>query len=175
MRMGNIDMGSTALRYTFPEWTSTIFGESPGDFNPMNNGMRYGLVWDMAPRHYNDSVDELLTRPLARYVSELIRIRKQYQDLLFFGRFNDTVGANVNADAEVRYSVFKPLTNKKQDRAVVFVNFSDATENASLDLPGIENRDVIISAPFEPDEHATLPLHLTIPPRRCVVVVSRGR
>src|SRR5262249_42166638 len=33
-RMGDIDM-DTALRYTFPEWTGTIFGESPGDFNPM--------------------------------------------------------------------------------------------------------------------------------------------
>ena len=43
----------------------------------MNNGMRYGFVWDLAPRHYNDSVDEPLTRPLAKYVSELIRIRKR--------------------------------------------------------------------------------------------------
>jgi hypothetical protein len=32
VRMGNIDMSSTALRYTFPEWKPTIFGESPGDF-----------------------------------------------------------------------------------------------------------------------------------------------
>jgi len=38
-RMGDSDM-DPALRYTFPEWTSTIFGESPGDLNPMNNGMR---------------------------------------------------------------------------------------------------------------------------------------
>ncbi len=45
MRMGSIDMTSTAMRYTFPEWKPTIFGESPGDFNPMNNGMRYGMVW----------------------------------------------------------------------------------------------------------------------------------
>ena len=175
MRMGNIDMGSTALRYTFPEWTSTIFGESPGDFNPMNNGMRYGLVWDLAPRHYNDSVDELLTRPLARYVSELIRIRRRYQDLLFFGRFNDMIGASVTADVDVRYSVFKPLTGDRQDRAVVLVNFNDAAESALLDIPGIANREVTISAPFEQDRHATLPLHLTIPPRRCVVVVSRQR
>lgn len=97
VRMGNIDMGSTSLRYTFPEWTSTIFGESPGDFNPMNNGMRYRLVWDLAPRHYSDSIDEELTRPLARYVQELIRIRKKYSDLLFFGRFNDEMGATVTA------------------------------------------------------------------------------
>jgi hypothetical protein len=77
LRMGDMEMKSTAMRYTFPEWKPTIFGESPGDFNPMNNGMRYGLVWALAPRHYNDSLDEPLQRPLSRYVAELIRIRKQ--------------------------------------------------------------------------------------------------
>ena len=30
MRLEDIDMPSTAMRYTFPEWTGTIFGESPG-------------------------------------------------------------------------------------------------------------------------------------------------
>jgi len=49
------------------------------------------MVWALAPRHYNDSVDDILTRPLARYVSELIRIRKKYEDLLFYGRFHDTL------------------------------------------------------------------------------------
>ena len=106
-------MDSTAFRYTFPEWTATIFGESPGDINPMNNGMRYGLVWDLAPRHYNDSVDEQLTRPLAKYVSELIRIRKQYEDLLFFGRFNDMLGATVQGGPDIRYSVFKSMESEQ--------------------------------------------------------------
>ena len=32
MRMGAIDMDSPVLKYTFPEWTATIFGESPGDY-----------------------------------------------------------------------------------------------------------------------------------------------
>ena len=78
-RMNQIDMPSPALKYTFPEWTATICAESPGDFNVMNNGMRYGLVWAVQPRHYNDSMDERLTRPLSRYVQELIRIRVQTQ------------------------------------------------------------------------------------------------
>jgi hypothetical protein len=116
MRLGDIDMGTPVLRYTFPEWTATIFGESPGDFNPMNNGMRYGLVWDLAPRHYNDSADEILTAPLARYVSELIRIRKQYEDLLFYGRFSDTMGATVRGGENIRYSVFTSMhSNSKPE------------------------------------------------------------
>ncbi len=171
MRMGDIDMDSTALRYTFPEWTSTIFGESPGDFNPMNNGMRYGLVWDLAPRHYNDSVDEPLTRPLARYVSELIRIRKEYADLLFFGRFNDTIGATVQGGPDVRYSVFNLLPAKGEARACVVVNYGDNPESAEINLEG-ESGDVNVAAPFSPDRKATLPVQVSIPPHQLAVVVK---
>jgi hypothetical protein len=171
MRMGSVDMDSTAFRYTFPEWTATIFGESPGDINPMNNGMRYGLVWDLAPRHYNDSADEPLTRPLAKYVSELIRIRKEFEDLLFFGRFNDTIGASVQGGPDIRYSVFE--NSSATARAVVVVNFGDKPETAEVKLADAEGREVEISAPFEKDRKEKLPLSLTVPPNRCVVVVLR--
>jgi Domain of unknown function (DUF6259) len=172
MRMGAIDMSWPVLRYTFPEWTATIFGESPGDFGPMNNGMRYGLVWDLAPRHYNDSVDEPLTRPLAAYVEELIRIRKEFEDLLFFGRFNDTMGAKVEGGAEIRYSVFEPAESGGKGRAVVIVNFGDAVENAKLQLDGMSG-EVTVAAPGQPDRKAELPLDLDIPLHRLVVVVKR--
>jgi hypothetical protein len=173
MRMNNIDMGSPALRYTFPEWTATIFGESPGDFNPMNNGMRYGLVWALAPRHYNDSLDEPLTRPLSLYVSELIRIRTEYRDLLFHGRFNDTIGAKVNGDADVRFSVFEPMEHNSGQRAAVVVNYGDHEEEADVEFPDAPGREVEISAPFEPTRTATLPVHLKLPPRHLAVVVMR--
>jgi hypothetical protein len=173
MRYSGIDMGSTALRYTFPEWTSTIFAERPGDYGPMNNGMRYGLVWDLAPRHYHESVDEALTRPLARYVSELIRIRKKYEDLLFLGRFNDTIGAEVTRAHDIRYSVFESSLVGDKDRASVLVNFGNHPENATFAFTGSAGQTAEISAPFEPDRRATLPVRLTIPPNRCVVVVLR--
>ncbi len=174
MRMGQIDMGSTALRYTFPEWTSTIFGESPGDINPMNNGMRYGLVWDLAPRHYNDSVDEPLTRPLARYVSELIRIRKKYGDLLFFGRFNDTLGANVQGGPDIRYSVFKSMQPGNHDVACVVVNFSASPQSAQVTIDGASG-DATVAMPFEPDRSVTLPARITIPPDHLAVIVKRAQ
>jgi Domain of unknown function (DUF6259) len=174
VRVGTVDLGSTALRYTFPEWTSTIFAENPGDFNPMNNGMRYGLVWDMAPRHYNESVDEALTRPLAKYVSELIRIRKQYEDLLFLGRFDETFGATVTGPASVRYSVFKSMDTAKQDEAAVIVNFGDKSAPVTVDLGGHTGETATISMPFEKDRNATLPTKLMIPPNRCAVIVWRA-
>ena len=171
MRMGGIDM-NPALRYTFPEWTGTIFGESPGDFGPMNNGMRYGLVWDLAPRHYNDSVDEKLTQPLAKYVSELMAIRKRYEGLLFLGRFNDTLGATVTGGQWIRYSVFTSSTPNDGKRACVVVNFGDTPEDAELRLDG-EVGEVTIARPGKAEEKATLPLKVIIPPHRLVVVVKQ--
>ena len=172
MRMGSIDIGSTVLRYTFPEWTSTIFGETPADYHQMNNGMRYGFVWDLSPRYYTASVDELLTRPLARYVSELIRIRKQYGDLLFFGRFNDTMGATVTRDPDIRYSVFDPLQPASRGRACVIVNFGSVPESAEVHLDGLDG-EVTIATPFEPDRRAILPVKVTIPPNTVEVIVKR--
>jgi hypothetical protein len=82
LRMNEIDMNSAATRYTFPEWTSTIFAESPGDINIMNNGMRYGLVWAVALCTTTIRWTRLM-QPLSRYVQELIRIRGRHKDLLF--------------------------------------------------------------------------------------------
>ena len=171
MRMGAIDMGSPVLKYTFPEWTATIFATTPGDYNGMNNGMRYGLVWDLAPRHYTASVDEPLTRPLAQYVSELIRIRKQYADLLFLGRFNDTTGATVHGGASIRYSVFKPLQAGKSGEACVVVNFDTTPQTVSVSFDGLSGK-VQIATPFHADRTATLPVQLTIPPHQLAVVVK---
>ena len=171
MRMGDIDIGSPVLKYTFPEWTATIFGESPGDFNQMNNGMRYGFVWDLAPRHYNASVDEPLTRPLARYVSELIRIRKRVQQPALPGRFNDTMGATVEGGANIRYSVFKPLQAGKSGEACVVVNFDTTPQTVTVSLDGVSG-NVQIATPFHADRTAILPVQLTIPPHQLAVVVK---
>jgi len=172
MRMGTIDIGSPVLKYTFPEWTATIFGTTPGDYNEMNNGMRYGFVWDLAPRHYNESADEPLTRPLARYVAELIRIRKEYADLLFLGRFNDTLGATVAGDPDIRYSVFEPLRADGPGRACVVVNFGDKPESAEVRLDSLAG-EITVATPFQPDRKAVLPLNLTVPAHTVEVLVKR--
>lgn len=172
MRSGTIDLGSPVLKYTFPEWTATIFGTTPGDYNEINNGMRYGFVWDLAPRHYNESVDEPLTRPLAQYVSELIRIRKEYADLLFLGRFNDTMGATVHGGANVRYSVFKPLQAGKKGEACVVVNFDTTPQSVDVRLDGFSGQ-AVVARPFQPDQTVTLPVRLTIPPHELAIVIKK--
>jgi hypothetical protein len=170
VRMGEIDMPSPALRYTFPEWTSTICAESPGDFNVMNNGMRYGLVWAMQPRHYNDSMDEPLTRPLSRYVQELIRIRTKHREILFHGRFRDTVGAEVKAGENVRYSVFEGMG--RPGKACVLVNYGNKEASAEVSWPGGEGHPVEVLKPFHADTVDKLPLRVRLAPRTCAVVVQ---
>ena len=148
----------------------SICAESPGDFNVMNNGMRYGLVWAVQPRHYNDSMDEPLTRPLSRYVKELIRIRGKHKELLFHGRFRDTVGAEVKAGKEVRYSVFEGMD--KPGKACVIVNYGAEEASATVTWPSGENEAVEVLKPFQPDAAANLPVTVRLRPRTCAVVVK---
>jgi hypothetical protein len=169
-RMNNIDMSSPALKYTFPEWTSTICAESPGDINIMNNGMRYGLVWAVQPRHYNDSMDEPLTRPLSKYVQELIRIRAKHKDLLFLGRFCDTRGAEVKGGEHVRYSVFEGMDSP--GKACVVVNFGNEEEIAEVTWKSGEGQSVEILKPFHADASGTLPVKVKLAPSTCAVIVE---
>lgn len=139
----------------------------------MNNGLRYGMVWALAPRHYNDGLDEPLQRLLSRYASELIRIRNKYRDLLFDGRFNEGFGASVKADANVRYSVFEGMESHGSARACVVMNYGDRAQKAEVAVTGADGRDAEVSAPFEPDRSTKLPAKITIPPHRTAVIVVR--
>ncbi len=136
----------------------------------MNNGMRYGLVWAVQPRHYNDSMDEPLTRPLSRYVQELIRIRSKHKDVLFFGRFRDTLGAEVKGGADVRYSVFEGMD--QPGKACVVVNFGNEEETAEVTWPGGEGSQVEILMPFHTDTIQKLPATVRLAPRTCAVIAQ---
>lgn len=170
LRMNDIDM-HPVLKYTFPEWTSTIFAESPFDFNIMNNGMRYGFVWAMAPRHYSASLDEAVTRPLSNYVAELIRIRKKYADILFTGRFMDTIGATVQCGENSRFSVFESF-NDTTRKAVVVVNFGNEEDNVEVNIEGIQGGKAELCIPFQKDTTVQLPAKIKLPARTCAVVVQ---
>jgi hypothetical protein len=160
-----------ALKYTFPEWTSTIFAESPFDFNIMNNGMRYGFVWAMAPRHYSASLDEVVTQPLSKYVGELIRIRKKYADILFTGRFMDTLGAIVKCGENSRFSVFEAMNDNKR-KAVVVVNFDNKEDDVDVDIQTVSNGKAELCIPFQNDKIVSLPARIKVPARTCAVVVQ---
>jgi hypothetical protein len=171
-RMVDVDMPHPALVFTFPEVVSTIFAENPADYNVMNNGMRYGMVWALAPRHYHDSLDERLTRPLARYVQELIRIRSKHRDILFHGRFRDTLGAVVEPHTDLRHSVFRADDSDEAPRACVLVNYGNRPIETSVEWSPPARGRVEICQPHRPDRTATLPATIDLPPQTCAVVVE---
>ena len=112
-----------------------------------------------------------LTRPLSRYVQELIRIRSKHKDVLFLGRFRDTLGAEVKGGANVRYSVFEGMD--KPGKACVVVNFGDEEETAEVTWPGGEGSQVEVLAPFQPDAVQTLPATVRLAPRTCAVIAQK--
>ena len=170
LRMNEIDM-DPALKYTFPEWTSTIFAENPFDFNIMNNGMRYGFVWAIAPRHYSASLDEAVTQPLSKYVEELIRIRKKHAGILFTGRFIDTLGATVKCGRNSRFSVFEPM-NDTTRKAVVVVNFDNIEDDVEVAIENVKVGKAELCIPFQNNRMVQLPAKIKVPARTCAVVVQ---
>jgi hypothetical protein len=169
--MVDIDIPSEALLVTFPEVASTTFAENPADFNVLNNGMRYGMVWALAPRHYQESIDERLTRPLARYLQELIRIRTRHRDILFDGRLGRPERVRVRTHPDLRHSVFEARRPGGPGHACVLVNFGDRPLETSVDWD-LAARVVEICQPFEADRQARLPTMVRLPPQSCAVVVE---
>jgi hypothetical protein len=170
-RMVDIDIPSEALLFTFPEVASTTFAENPADFNVLNNGMRYGMVWALAPRHYQESIDERLTRPLARYLQELIRIRTRHRDILFDGRLGRPDRVRVGTHPDLRHSVFEARRPGGPRQACVLVNFGNRPLETSVDwYPAA--RTVEVCQPFEADRQARLPTMVRLPPQGCAVIVE---
>ena len=130
-----------------------------------------GMVWALAPRHYHDSIDEALTRPLARYVQELIRIRSKHKDVLFHGRFQDTLGAGVRGHADLRYSVFRSSQEKDSRQACVLVNYGGRALETSVSWAS-PSRQVEVCQPFTADRVSSLPALVSIPPQECAIVID---
>src|SRR5262249_35187686 len=115
--------------------------------------------------------DEALTRPLARYVSELIRIRSRHSDILFHGRFRDVLGAEIRRHPDLRYSVFRSGGEDDARQACVLVNFGDRPVETSVRWTGSSGR-VEVCQPYREDRLTTLPASVRLPPRTCAVVVE---
>jgi hypothetical protein len=110
---------------------------------------------------------------LSEYVRELIRIRTKHKNLLFHGRFQDTVGAAVKAGNHVRYSVFEGMD--KREKGCVVVNYGNEETMVKVNWPGGEGTNVELLQPWQPEKFGKLPIELQLPPRRCAVIVQVER
>jgi hypothetical protein len=125
----------------------------------------------MAPRHYSASLDEAVTQPLSKYVAELIRIRKKYGDILFTGRFMDTLGAIVKCGENSRFSVFEPMSDTTR-KAVVVVNFDNKEDDVEVNIANGKDGKAELCVPFQNDKIVQLPAKIKLPARTCAVVVQ---
>jgi Domain of unknown function (DUF6259) len=102
------------------------------------------------------------------YGKKIDDLRRRYKAYLWDGDFRDTLGADVTANGEFRYSVFIAENGK---RAVVVVNpSSDAAITAKVKLPN--PGELVAATPEHPDGVATLGA-LEIPARSAAVVIEQ--
>ena len=101
------------------------------------------------------------------YGKKIDDLRRKYKAYLWDGAFRDTLGAEVTASGQFRYSVFLADNGK---RAVVVVNpSSDDAITAKVILPN--PHDLVVATPEQPDALATTG-SLQIQARSAAVVIE---
>jgi len=160
------------FKYTFPElYLPTMAAQQPYDYTAVNNAMRYGYQIFVGPGNYTESMDYGPFRPLANYIKDVIRLRKDLRETIYSGEFLDTLEAKVTGAADTGYGVFRnPATRK---RACVVVNYS--REPREVSVSGFEGRDrsaVRIYEPAGEPRQATLPTDVRLSGERFAVVAE---
>lgn len=112
-----------------------------------------------------------LMKPVSTYIKEIVRIQEELKDTILLGEFLDNLQVRVEEQGGVRFGSHRnPKTGK---RACVLVNFGETPlETSVLAFDGNEKGDVRIYQPFEECKNAKLPVKVTVPPDRLVIVVE---
>jgi hypothetical protein len=161
---------TSAMRYAFPEWLLTFPVVQSLDFGSVNNAIRFGCQMLLGPGRWSESMADGPSRALAEYIREVIALREQLKDTIYLGEFLDTLEATVEAEEGIKFCVHRnPATS---ERACVLVNFSRQPRKASLTFEGNDEGPALIYRPFGEPESARLPVEVTIPPDRLVIVVE---
>jgi hypothetical protein len=102
------------------------------------------------------------------YGKKIDALRRKYVDYLWYATFRDTLGANVTANGNYRYSVFVTATGK---RAVVVINMEFSKPIiAHLELP--HPGKLVVTTPEHPNAKPTDGT-LKIPARSATVVMEK--
>ena len=114
-------------------------------------------------------------RHLSAYIKEITQIRRELLDTVSLGEFSDTSKIHLEgqfvADSLARWSVFRNL--QTGERAGVLVNLGVIPLEASVvAFEGNNKGEVRIYQPFEETRNTKLPVTVTVPPERLVIVVE---
>jgi hypothetical protein len=93
------------LRYVFPEWTSCQHVSAPNDYIGINGAVLTGSVICVEPESYQASLSHPAWQRTAEYIREVERIRAELQDVIFLGKYHDTLGAKITLILDPRDTV----------------------------------------------------------------------
>lgn len=159
------------FKFTFSQYLPGLAISQPYDYTAVNNAVRYGYQMLIGPGNYTQSMQYEPFRPLARYIREVLRIRKELEETIYWGEFLDTFEARFEGAEHTRYSVFRNASTGK--RAAVLVNLGESARKASLlAFMGNQRGRVRIHAPFTETKTGDLPVVVTIPAERFVIVAE---
>ncbi len=165
----------SSVKDTFPQWTPTGAVNQPFSYNAVNLLVWQGCAMLVGPGHYTASMNDALWRPLSAYIKEVQRIRQCLKDTLFLGQLLEMQATAVHGPfaehEDARWSTFR--NNETGKRACVLVNLSDELLEAdSVVLADNTDGAVTVCQPFEQDQTAQLPVTITVPPERLVVLAE---
>ncbi len=167
----------TPLRYVFPECTAAQHISMPYDYKGVNGAIVTGAVLCIEPEGYTNSLGSPMWRKFGRYIQEVERIRKELFDIIFLGRFLDTLEAEVqeiqierndeqdtgaevdlhgpgvmfteksSSNAHIHYGVHQSYETGK--RAIVVSNDTENERIYSWKFKDADNSNVLLYSPLE--------------------------
>lgn len=158
------------MKYAFPEFLPTFTVAQPWDYANVNRAIQYGYQILVGPVRYSASMADEQSRPVSTYIRELIRIREQLKDTIFFGEFLDKLEVAVKATEHLQFSVHRnPKTGK---RACILVNHGAAPLETGVAFDGNHNGRASVYQPFANVRVQALPAELSIPSERLAIVME---
>ncbi len=159
-----------AFKQTFSQWLPALAISQPYDFNVVNNAVRFGYQLLVGPGHYTASMAQPPMARLADYIREVLRIREELADTIFFGESLGRDEAVVEASDGVYYNVHRnPGTGA---RACVIVNLGSEPGYFTVSFAGDEDRPTTIHKPYELPTSQCQPVSGSVEAERLVIVVE---
>lgn len=135
------------LRTMFPAWTSTICvtGVDAYAFDSINMAVRCGYFISAEFPGFRRGFGDKRFEVLSKYLAEVLRIRRELEDTIYFGEFLDAKGVRVeNTTSDILYGVFKNtedgwyacvIQNTGDKRATVTLSFDDGRKPGKIVSP----------------------------------------
>jgi hypothetical protein len=161
---------TAVFKYTFPQWLPSIVVWQPFDYNVVNTAMRFGYQLYVTPATHLASMADPAAQPLSVYIREILRLREELKDTIYMGEFLDVLEVQVETRSNIKFNTHRnPRTGK---RACVLVNYGEDPGQATITFDENSRGTVRIYQPYQETLTAQLPVTVTIPPERPVIIVE---